>query len=290
MSNLNTMTKLITNAEIKKILGISGDLRDGLIDMWNEIATNYLNELLQVENLVARQVGNERVKLHDPYKMYLEEFPVNIEETITLKDTKGAEIAGIYFGMDPKAKREVRFYDSVNSPRSVNHTEILVSYTGGFTVKDNITVSSITDLVDKTLIVKILGEETTWTFKTSGATENQINIGVDANACATSIATALGGTVSGAEATLPLGSSVELGTATTSQVAITKATIPPVLKTVIALIVGGGIAEKNKKGGVISYTIGEKTVNFRSNSDAKAVKLIIETWVPFFKIVNIQGV
>ena len=62
------------------------------------------------------------------------------------------------------------------------------------------------------------------------------------------------------------------------------------LKNVVALIAGGGIAEKSKSGSVVSYTIGGKSVTFRNEGEASAVEMAVNTWIPSFKRTIIAGI
>lgn len=284
-------TRILTNAEIKTLLGV-GSASDVLVEMWNDAATEIVCSLLGISNIAKHQVTDERVEMLDPYEMILNEFPVDVAQAITLKTTfDHTTVTGYTFKKDPQKRRTVRLYDtSGNIPYGLNYDCIFVSYTAGYTNQDTLEVISITGLTDKTFTVKIAGVTTTWTIKASGATGNQINIGIDAAATASAIATALGGTVVGAVVTLPLGSTVSLGTATTSQFTITNADVPAALKNAIALIAGGGIAEKEKSGDIVSYTIGGKSVTFRNQQEASAVEMVLNTWLSTYKKTKILAI
>lgn len=285
-------TRIITTTEIKKILGITGSSNDAVIEIWNDTITDVLCQMLDVHDLAVHTVTNERVEISecDPYKMYLSDFPVDILENITLKDEYNNPITGFTFGLDPKEIKTVRLYDESGKPRASLYDRMLVSYTAGYTVKDTLEVLSIADLAEKTITVTIAGVTTTYTFKASGATENQINVGVNEAATASNIATVLGGAVNGAVVTLPLGSSVTLGSATTAQFTIVNASIPPSLKMAVALMVGGTMADKDKVKGIQSYTIGTKTVTFRSGADFNTVNTVLSQYIPFSKKTMIMGI
>lgn len=284
------MTRIITNTEIKTLLGL-GSANDLLVEMWNDAATELVCSILGVSDLATHQVTDERVELSSGREMTLNEFPVD-ETSIALKTPYDSlSLTGYSFKKEPLKKRTVRVYDASGTLETVlPYGCLLVSYEAGYIVQDTIEVLSIASLADKTFNVKIAGSTTVWTMKASGATGNQINIGVDANATAAAIATALGGTAVGALVTLPLGSNVTLGTVTSAQFGVTNANVPASLKNAIALIAGGGIAEKDKSGDVVSYTIGGKSVSFRNNAEASAVQTMINTWLGSFKKVKIIGI
>lgn len=284
------MTKIITTAEIKAILGISGTSEDALLEIWNESATDLLTNLLGVTSLTTHTITNERVQMADRGKLVLSEFPVQLSQTITVKDSLKNTISGLYFSQDPGNKRTVNIEDSSGYPIEIYADEALVSYTAGYTTQGTIVALSTTDLAEKTITATVAGVSTTYTFKASGATGNQINVGATVNDLATNIATKLGGTASTATVTLPLGTNVDLGTATTAQLTITDATIPAMLKMAVALIAGGGLAEKNKKGGIASYTIGGKSVSFRSDSEAQTVSAIVTKYAAYFKKFSLNAI
>lgn len=284
-------TRILTNTEIKTLLGV-GSASDVLVEMWNDAATELVCAMLGISNIARHQVTDERVEMLDPYEMILNEFPVDIASTITLRTTfDHTAITGYTFKKDPQKRRTVKLYDtSGNIPYGLNYDCVLVSYMAGYTAQDTLEVLSITGLADKTFTVKIAGVTTTWTIKASGATGNQINIGIDAAATASAIATALGGSVVGAVVTLPLGSTVALGTATTAQFTITNSDVPAALKNAVALVAGGGIAEKEKAGDIVSYTIGGKSVSFRNQQEASAVKMVLDNWLSTYKKTKILAI
>ena len=283
-------TRIISNAEIKALLGISGSSKDAIVNMWNGIATETLCELLQVSEIARHTVTDERVKMIKSDSLVLREFPVDVSETITLKDSLNATITGFSFDMDPSDRRTVRLVDSNSYPKSLDYKEVLASYTAGYTVQGTVEVLSIVDLANKTIAVTVAGTETEWTFVASGASGNEINIGVDADATAVNIATALGGTSSGAVVTLPLGTIVALTTATAVQMTITDPDTPENLKMVVALMVGGGVVAPQKKGGVKRYQVGNKSVEFRDGNEAAMVRTIIEQYASTFKKVRIHAI
>lgn len=284
-------TRIMTNAEIKKIIG-SGSANDTLIDIWNDAATELLCEILGVENIASHTVTDERVKVLSGFELMLADFPVDTGETITLRNTfDHSEVTGFSFRKDPHNRFTLRVYDAGGTiPLSLGYDELFVSYTAGYSVLDTVEVISNTGLADKTITVTINGTATTWTFKASGATGNQINVGGTVALTAANILAALGGTLDTATVTLPLGSSIALGSATSAMLTITNAEVPKLFKNAVALIAAGGLSEKEKGGDIVSYSIGGKSVTFRNDEEGMAVQHIVSKWLPTFKRVKIAGI
>lgn len=283
-------TRIITNTEIKALLGI-GSASDVLVELWNDAATEIVCSLLGMADIAKHQVTDERVELLSGYELILNDYPVD-ETTLVLKTTfDHTAITGFSFKKDPQKRRTVRVYDSGGTmPMPLPYECVFASYMGGYTAQDTLEVLSLTDLADKTINVKIAGVTTQWTLKASGATGNQINIGLTVAATATAIATALGGSAVGAVVTLPLGSTVTLGTATAVQLDVTNSDVPAALKNAVALIAGGGIAEKEKSGDIVSYTIGGKSVTFRNQQEASAAQTVLNNWLSTYKKTKIMGI
>jgi len=76
----------------------------------------------------------------------------------------------------------------------------------------------------------------------------------------------------------------------------TDETIPESLKNAVAFMVGGGIADQNKVGDVVEYTIGGKTVKFGGATKSEAVMngqtamATFKYWIPKYMKVDIQAV
>ena len=263
-------SKIITDAEIKALLGISSSSKDALVNMYNQICTDTLCELLDVSDLVTHAVTDERNNTVDPYGeiVLARDFPVDDSQTITIKDMSKITVTARTYDVDEGDRRTIRIYDSSgNLPSGIGFRDLYLSYTAGYTVQGTLTVDTFADLQTKTMIVNVAGTETTWTFVASGATGNQINAETSDTVTATNIATALSGSSALGVVTLPMGTKVTLGTALAANLAIVNATIPDQLKLCVALMVGGGIAQNQKQGGVSNYTLGSKSVAFRDKSD-----------------------
>ena len=274
------MDRIVTNDEIKLLLGISGSTNDAYIDVMNDLQTELLADILGIAEFGVHTVTDERVKVYREDALYLSDFPVDTSETITVDDVYHDEVTGITFRLDPKSIRTLRIEDESGDPSTISLSEVFVSYTAGYLLKDTLEVLNDSALAGKTLKVKVLGVETTYTFIGSGSPEtDEILIGATEALTASAIATKISGTVSSAVVTAPLGMSFELGTATSSELAITSATLPKAFKQAVALMVGGALADREKIGGVSSYTLGSKTVSYRSESEAQLMKQIIPPYI-----------
>lgn len=284
-------TRIITNAEIRKILGL-GSGQDALVDLWNDAATEIVCDLLGVYEIATHVVTEERAKVIRGYKLSLRDFPVDLTVAPTLKTTfDRTSISGYTFRREPNEKFTIGSYAADgNIPQSFAYDDVFITYTAGYRVQDLITVLSNTDLAEKTITVTVNGTSTTYTFKASGATTYQINVGVTVALTADNIAAKFGTSAVGAAVTLPLGSRMALGTATTSQLTIVNPDLPMALKNVVALVAGGGIAERSKSGAVASYSIGGKSVTFRTDSEGSAAEMAIKSFLPTFKRTSIYSI
>lgn len=280
--------RIVSNDEIKLFLGISGSSKDALVDALNDSMTEMLVDILGVADLGVHSVADERVEMVDAYKIHLEDFPVDIDETITVKNNLGDTQTGFTFSKDPKRIRTIRPYSSENSslPYPLHFDEILISYTAGYILKDIIEVLSNTGLAEKTITVKALGVTTTYTFKATASEDTEIEVGGDTDATAQNIQEKItGSTVSGSVVTLPLGYEVSLGTATTSHFTITSNNIPKALKLAIGYMVAGGLSEQEKTPNLQSYTIGDKSVTFRNEGESNYFKSVLMKYgSPYLKV------
>jgi len=290
------MTKIISNAEIKVLLGIDSTSQDNLIELLNNQATEMMLDILNIASLTSHSVTDEEVTIYDQNKIVVDEFIIDTTGTITIKDSQKTTITGYTFELVNNSIKTLRVLDSDGTPACLDYDKIFIDYTAGYTTQETIEVLDYSTLANKTLNVYVAGTLTEWTFKASGATGNQINAETSNDVTATNIATALGGTASGAVVTLPLGTRTELGTATATELTITAATIPKALQNAVAMMTSGGIAQSTKKGNVTEYTIGAKTVKFggKTNEEAAAngqsVMATFEYFIPQFMKVDILGV
>lgn len=285
-------SRIITTDEIKKITNITGSSDDAFLEIWNDSMTETLCLWLNIKDFGKHQIVDERVKTYDLPYLILNDFPVDLTETFSLKRTlDNSAIIDYTFKQDPGEIRTVRTYDTVGNPKHLfGHEEVLVTYTAGYSLKDTVEVLDNTDLAEKKIRIFKSGVAIEYTFKASSPTGNQIEVGLTLDETASNIATKLEGSVIDAVVTLPLGSSIELVSATSVQLDIVSADIPQYFKTAIALMVGGASANKNKKPGIKSYTLGTKTVTFRDESEITIFKTIIAEWLPKFKRAKIIAI
>lgn len=283
------MERFATNDEILRLLGISSS-EESHVDMLVDIATETLADLLGIDEFGAHAVTNELIEIIRPDRVVFHQAPVDFDGTITLRDMNRNVITNCTLEQHNRSLRIARVLDEGSLPSQLGYPQIFATYTAGWNLYATIEVL-VNPSADQTFYVKEAGVEEAWTFKASGATGNQINLDASAALTAAAIATALGGTLSGSTVTLPLGMSARLGTAAASSLDITASDRPAQLLMALALIVGGSYAEKSKKGGVSSYSIGPKTINFRTDEDANSFQAIMGQWLPRFKSpVTIRGI
>lgn len=286
------MEKIISDSEIKLLLGISGTTNDALVNVANRTATEKLMSIFGVDSFVEQTITDERVHISNPEILYLTKFPIDTS-SISLKDAIIEQaITNVTFDQDPGALRAVRVKDASGLPTYLMEKEVLATYTAGYTVKDTLEVTNYATLPTFTIIAEVAGVETVWTFVASAPTGSQIVAATSNEVTAANIATALGGTVVGGLVTLPLGTRITLGTADASKLLLTSATIPELLKHAVALIVGEIFSSKEQKGGVASYTLNNKTVNFktRTKEEGDHLQLILDTWIPKFQNIEILSI
>jgi hypothetical protein len=149
-------------------------------------------------------------------------------------------------------------------------------------VQDALTVADYAGLVGKTLIVRTAGGvEETWTFSATAGT-GKIVAETSNSVTAGKIAIAVEGSANGAVVTLPLGAKATLGTIT-AEATLVSSNIPSAIKTCIAFLVGGGLAQKEQSKGIAEYSLGEKTVKFRSEADKNFFETAIATYLRRYK-------
>lgn len=279
------MLDLITStAEIKAYLGLSGTSKDARIAMWNQNATNILASMLGLANFTVHTVTDEYIRITDPYHLVCNAFPVDTSSTITIKNSLKQAITGYAFEREPNQLRRLLLTTSEGQPKSLYYEYVYATYTAGYTVQGTLEVvdGSNSDLNGKTFITTQYGVSTTWTFTTGANPDNNEIEREDGNdTMAANIAEAIGGTSVGAVVTMPMGMTAELGTVDSSDITITNATIPSELKMLVAMIVGGALSESNDRmGGVVSYSIGEKSVTFASPSDKALFQSMVAKYMP----------
>ncbi len=189
------MTNIVTQAEVKTILGISGASQDTLIDFHILSAQELLYDILSITDLYSYEITKELTRVYGCSYFYLKAFPVTAIGGVFNSNTHD-EITGFSYQFDDLHRSKVFTVDGDGVPDLLRYKDIKVTYTAGY----------------------VLGTG-------EGVAEN-INI-------------------------------------------------PNSLKTIVAYLVGGLMAENKKMGGITEYSLGTKTVKFASgNHGSEALKLI----------------
>jgi hypothetical protein len=281
--------KIISNGMIKTLLGISGSAEDAVIDTMNRTCTELLWDFIGVDSLVSQAVSGERVKLFNSEYWVPRIFPIDLSETITLVDWNGNTITGFTFGQDDQDFRRVNFLDSSGNRTFCGYEEFYASYTAGYTRQQTVTVADYASLVGKTISAYVAGELTEYSFVSGTPASGQIQASVSNDQTAANIAGQLAGSSSGAVATLPLGTYIELGTATAAMLTITDATMPESLRHCVAFLVSGIMAQRQKSKAVKEYTIGQKKVVFADNADADFVRETIQQFASRYRDIPVYS-
>jgi hypothetical protein len=125
------MSDIITRADAKTILNISGTSQDALIDIHLETVQELLYQILGIQSILTHTVTRELTKIYDCEYFYLEEFPVTAVSNIFVPDTH-EEITDFSFSIDPKNNRKIFLVDSSGVPKFTGYEEIKVTYTAGY--------------------------------------------------------------------------------------------------------------------------------------------------------------
>lgn len=280
-------TRIISNAEIKALT--QSGASDSLIAQWNLTATEILCDVLGVSDLGVHTVTDERIKNQVRSYLEMKEFPVDVDQAITLKSpwdfTTISSPPASYF-LDPRYIRHVRGKDgSGNAYTFPKGCEVLATYIAGYTVVDSITLTA-NALEDQTLETIVEGVAVIYTFKaTITDADTQIKIEGTIEETLNKIAEKVPGTVVSPLLTGDLGS--RMISTTIVGATITNATIPDELRTAVAFIAVGGIAQNEKVGGIQSYTIGQKTISFSDSGQASFVQQTVQKYASFKKKVQI---
>lgn len=281
------INRIITNVEIRKLLGISSG-KEALIDMWNDIATEMVCNELGVQQLGLHIVTDDRIQVSRGSILYTNGFPANTATMVLKAAYDASAISGFTFKLDAGDIRTVRVYNADGNIQALlPYDNVLATYEAGFITQDAAKiVNNPTD--GEKFTVKIAGTTTIYTFKTSAVASTDVEIGANQTVTAANLATKLSGTSVGDTVTLPLGSQIALISVDFADMVIVNANVPLSLKSAIAFIVAGGISEKSK--GISSYSIGGKSVTFRDNVEGDAVKSVLSAWLPQYKKINIRAI
>lgn len=277
--------KIISNDELRLILGNS-NLSSALSSIHNQLAVNLLCDILQVNNLAEHSVVKEEVNVLDGGAVLeFRDFPVQTG-TIELYNTIATRIdSDILYRSASHSDQFLHLIDDQGRKNLLGYKtgEVLASYTAGFQRADILTLTAnATDT--QTLIVDEAGVQTTYTLLDTPTGSNPIQIGATKEDTATNIAAAIGGTADGAVVTCLVGQEIVSTQITAS---ISSATTPEDLKFVCALIAGGSIGQAERANGVVSYRLGQKQVNFRTQGEAETTEKILEFYLQKYSTLTV---
>jgi len=279
-----SVTLYASKDEIKNILGITGTSKDILIRQFARAMKSVLDGILGVSGLELRTVTDELQKnyLNEGY-FYVHEF--NPTAITGFKDMDGTailaeEITNGHFSVIPGSRKILAKY-------GVNYEQFKVTYTAGYICHSTITVTDYTALEDKTITI---GETVITESDVAGALK--FNAATSNAATATAIAaslTAAGINATAVGAVVTLGVSDDMSTDSTLAVTLTESNIPAGIKLALAYMVGGAMAQRQGLGGISSYTLGAKTVSFRSTTEKEEFIRIVDQFMSNFKRVIIAS-
>jgi len=282
-------TQIITTAEIKVLLGISDSSQDAMLEMANDFMTEILLDLLGLDNFDVTAYIDEEINIYDNGYLEFKNYPIEITSPVpTFKDTNFTALTSYpdSWFLEDDQKPFIKGKNSAGNLFEWCKGRLLVSYTAGWKVVSTFTVADYSSMANKTFSVKVAGTTTEWTMKASGATGNQIDVGASNDLTATSIATALGGTASGAVVTLPAGHYLTFGTMTSTEGSVDNFDLPNSFRVAVSMLVGGFVAGKQKQGGVESYSLGGKSVSFGTQADFKLFEQTVQAYLPSSKRFN----
>lgn len=266
--------------EIKNLLGITGTSKDVLIRQLARSMKSVFDGMIGSTGLESRTITDEIQTNFGIEKgfFYVREFkPTSItsfKDMFNQSILADAVTAGYY-------TPEGGYSRKILAPYGMDYTEFKVTYVAGYVCAATIEVTNYVNLEDKTITVG----ETVMTEGDAGGT-NVFNAVTSNSQTATNLAAAL--TLAGINATavgaiVTLGVSDDLSTNSTSAVTLTESNLPGEIKMAFAYMVGGALAQREGLGGLQSYTLGSKTVTFRSATEKDEFKRIIEQMLPNMK-------
>lgn len=274
------MNKIVSNTLLKLIAGISGTTNDVLVDFYNSSMTEMLAEILELDDFARHTVTRERTKVYDEF-LRLEQFPV-VASSITIENDIFQVVTGYTFNTEDY---KMLTLGSNGLPTVLPYEEVLASYTAGYIVQDTITPLVFGDLVGKTLSIinRITGVSTTYTFVSGTPSTNQIQAVTSNAITAGNISTAVGGSLISSTVTFPLDTNITSTTIVSANATVQTNDMPLNMKTAVALMVSGAMLEKQNIGSVSSFSIGSKTVNFRNKTDMRTFNDIVNQYAGFYK-------
>lgn len=275
-----SVTLYASKDEIKNFLGISGSSKDLLIRQLARSMKTTFDGLIGVTGLESRTITDELQKNHEGENyFYVREF--NPTSITGFKNMLGEAILatslsnGDFTIVGHPSRKILAKY-------GLGYPEFKITYVAGWTCNATIQVTNYANLSAETITV---GE----TVLTEGTDFNAVTSN---SVTATNIATAL--TTAGINSTavgdtVTIGIADDLSTSSSSAVTLTEADLPGEVKMAFAYMVGGAIAQREGLGGLASYTLGSKTVNFRTQVEKNEFKRVIEQMLPNFNRPIIVG-
>ena len=278
------MTSPISINELVLLTGstASSDLLGYLLESNTELLAN----LIDISQFAKHDITDERTKTYEQY-LYPSQQPIN--SVVGVKEIDDDEI-----DVDLTIESGHAILVQKNGDDYVIDDDLVkISYNAGWQIEEIISVD-INPSNDDTLVITDAGTATTWTFKSSGPTGNQILIGANTDATATNIATALSGSSVASIVTLPVGSKI---TATADITVNTSAFFPADLKMALSMMVNSSLGDKTSSSGakVKSYSIGSKSVQYMNTSeqgvkDESIFENLVKKYISRFRRSFISGV
>jgi hypothetical protein len=280
------MEKIINNTDIALYTGITAT--SAKIDMFNESMTALLAGELGLNQFRVDSIVNEVVRPMEDY-IRLRSFPIDTSSLVIKDDVSLLEITGFDYEQDHYDKRKL-WTSQLSRRVTIPYHNILASYDAGYILQGMITVDDLL-LAIATLSITNAGVTTNYTFISAGTpTATQILIGASVNATATNIATKIGAIASDDEVTLPLGMTATLTQASETQsLTLVNANIPQDLKLAVAYLVAGSISDKATIEGISDYSLGGKSVTFRSGNEQNFIKEVIKKYASNYQKINVMS-
>ena len=267
------MTDLYTTvSEIKAILKISGTAEDYLMEQQNYAATDLLNTILGVSTLKFGTHTDEVITGHGYNFFQTHHYPVaNTQASFAIASEDGTDITGIEF-----LRGEQNVMHLKNN--LVRDYKYLLTYDAGYTLYDTVTID------DNASITGAITVKTAYAAAVTRTIGVNVTVGGTATLTAAAFVTAfiaagINCTSDGAVITFEADHFVTT-TISSAKATLLQKTIPNFIRNVIAFLVAGLKSEQNGSPNVASYTIGSKSVTFRSGTEAAYVERVLADFLP----------
>jgi hypothetical protein len=232
--------------------------------------TSILADMLGVKQFTKHTVELEEVRLTgDRSSIVLRSFPAEDIEIFDFHDpTKQLEAE---FRADTYDFRRFHLVDN-GQKKYFRSDKVYATYQAGYEPMQIIVENNPENDDTMTVIKNCVSKE--YTFKTNASGSPNIQIGADENETATNIANKLGGTAEDNVVTLPEGFS----SGTSEAVEIINFAIPDDLKLCVAYMVAGADSARLQGEGVLKYSLGGKSLDFRSETEASYMHDIVNKY------------